>query len=434
MTTAINVVVANESKCVVVSPDTKDTTVVEDSIIIENSSESVVVSPESQGISVVEDSRQVVVVSSEVKDIAIVGDSSKPVIVSPESTDLNVDVVLAGAKGDPGPPGPAGADSTVPGPQGPKGDPGSGVTLLGVVSSVGDLPDVASPGDMWIVEETGHCYVWESSSWIDVGPIRGPQGLPGDPGPIGPQGDPGPSGPGVTSSVKYIYGGTNTTVDPGPGRYAISGSGNQPKVLAISSTDNDGIVRNIGLLNLADSLVITEDSDVSPMFTRYMLLADPVDKGGYWTVGIIRTDTVGGTQAPVVGTVMRIQAYLTDVPPIVLNDLGNVSAPANTPVGKILGTTATGMWGPVDPGASSQGPPGPEGPMGPPGPEGPASMIPGPQGPVGPQGPPGDASLWYWGTVVPSPAIGDQYDYYINTDNGDIYVNQVSVGIIPGGI
>jgi hypothetical protein len=32
-----------------------------------------------------------------------------------------------------------------------------------------------------------------------------------------------------------------------------------------------------------------------------------------------------------------------------LDDLQDVTAPASTPVGKLLGTTATGKWGPVDP-------------------------------------------------------------------------------------
>jgi hypothetical protein len=32
-----------------------------------------------------------------------------------------------------------------------------------------------------------------------------------------------------------------------------------------------------------------------------------------------------------------------------LDSLSNVDAPPGTPVGKVLGTTATGVWGPVDP-------------------------------------------------------------------------------------
>jgi hypothetical protein len=31
-----------------------------------------------------------------------------------------------------------------------------------------------------------------------------------------------------------------------------------------------------------------------------------------------------------------------------LDQVGDVTAPANTPAGKVLGTTAVGAWGPVD--------------------------------------------------------------------------------------
>jgi hypothetical protein len=177
----------------------------------------------------------------------------------------------------------------------------------------------------------------------------GGAGTPGPPGPQGPQGDPGPAGPGATASVKYAWAGTDTTVDPGSGRYAISGTGNQPRVIAISEFDHGGTRRNLGLLHLGDSIVVTEDVEPSPTFARYMLTAAPVDQGAYWTATAVRTDTVGGTQSPAVGTVMRLQAYLTDVPPMTLDNLGDVSAPPSTPAGKVLGTTATGAWGPVDP-------------------------------------------------------------------------------------
>jgi hypothetical protein len=177
------------------------------------------------------------------------------------------------------------------------------------------------------------------------------------------------------------------------------------------------MARNIGLLNLADSIVVTEDADNPSQFARYMLTADPVDQGAYWTMSAIRTDTIGPTQPPAVGDPLRVQAYLTDVPPMTLDNLGDVSAPPSTPAGKLFGTTAVGQWGPVDRAAEGTAPPpdlpvgalfldtdctpattgvqGPEGPIGPQGPAGPqgppgaASTVPGPQGPQGEPGPPG---------------------------------------------
>jgi hypothetical protein len=79
-----------------------------------------------------------------------------------------------------------------------------------------------------------------------------------------------------------------------------------------------------------------------------MLTADPVDQGAYWTMTAIRTDTLGPVQPPAVGDPLRVQAYLTDVPLMTLGNLGDVDAPPDTPTGKVLGTTSTGQWGPVD--------------------------------------------------------------------------------------
>jgi hypothetical protein len=179
------------------------------------------------------------------------------------------------------------------------------------------------------------------------------------------------------------------------------------------------MVRNIGLLNLADSIVVTEDSDNPSQFSRYMLTANPVDQGAYWTMSAIRTDTLGPVQPPVVGAPLRVQAYLTDVPPMTLGNLGDVDAPPDTPTGKVLGTTSTGHWTPVDLPAGvvegtepppdlpvgalfldtdcvpvttgTQGPEGPRGPMGPAGPQGPAGEDgePGRPGSPGAPGTPG---------------------------------------------
>lgn len=56
-----------------------------------------------------------------------------------------------------------------------------------------------------------------------------------------------------------------------------------------------------------------------------------------------------------------------------------------------------------------------EGPSGSEGPQGPE----GPEGPVGPAGE--DGSMIYSGSGTPGSDIGDNGDYYLNTDNGDFY-------------
>lgn len=57
-----------------------------------------------------------------------------------------------------------------------------------------------SVGDMW-VDNVGVGWVWNGTTWVNVGTMRGPagpqgpQGPQGVPGPVGPKGDPGPTGP-----------------------------------------------------------------------------------------------------------------------------------------------------------------------------------------------------------------------------------------------
>jgi len=65
------------------------------------------------------------------------------------------------------------------GPIGPVGPPGPGMSFKGVVATVDDLPDDALPGDAYTVEADGHMYVWDGTSWIDGGEVKGEQGIRG---------------------------------------------------------------------------------------------------------------------------------------------------------------------------------------------------------------------------------------------------------------
>ena len=93
------------------------------------------------------------------------------------------------------------------GPAGPPGTPGSGVAVKG--SDVyADIIAIADPevGDLWIQTDTagggvpGDGLVWNGTTWTNVGPIRGPQGIQGiqgiqgNQGPQGIQGIPGTNG------------------------------------------------------------------------------------------------------------------------------------------------------------------------------------------------------------------------------------------------
>ena len=65
--------------------------------------------------------------------------------------------------------------------QGVPGADGTSIEVKGAVTSLGDLPTNAQEGDLWIVEDEGNIgYVWTGSDWLNVGPIRGPEGPQGE--------------------------------------------------------------------------------------------------------------------------------------------------------------------------------------------------------------------------------------------------------------
>jgi hypothetical protein len=101
-----------------------------------------------------------------------------------------------GAPGAPGAQGPPGAEGPVgpAGPTGPQGPAGTGINVKGQVPTESDLPAGAAVGDAYVVETTGDLWIWEGSSWVNAGPIQGPEGPQGPQGPQGIEGPQGPSG------------------------------------------------------------------------------------------------------------------------------------------------------------------------------------------------------------------------------------------------
>ena len=86
------------------------------------------------------------------------------------------------------------------GPQGPKGDQGDDAQLNigGIVPKSSDLPIPGNLNQIWITEDTGHGWIWNGTSWIDIGSVlmgpAGETGPTGPTGPVGPQGGRGPQG------------------------------------------------------------------------------------------------------------------------------------------------------------------------------------------------------------------------------------------------
>ena len=149
------------------------------------------------------------------------------------ATGLQGPVGLTGPQGSQGPQGETGAQGPVgatgpqgpQGPQGPAGQDGTGVQIIGTVASTNDLPNSASPGDLYIVQTDGNGYVWDGTMWTNVGQIQGPQGPQGATGlqgpvgatgPQGPQGEAGPAGPAGPQGPQGAQGEQGLTGPAGP--------------------------------------------------------------------------------------------------------------------------------------------------------------------------------------------------------------------------
>lgn len=154
---------------------------------------------------------------------------------------------IQGPKGDKGDKGDQGIQGLPgdPGPKGDKGDTGergadgTSVRLKGAVPTVGDLPAGAADGDLYVVLATGDGYVRSGGAWVNVGPIRGPQGEPGPagadgadgaPGAKGDKGDPGDPGPAGADGAPGAKGDKGDKGDPGTTTW--DGITDKPTVIA----------------------------------------------------------------------------------------------------------------------------------------------------------------------------------------------------------
>jgi len=122
----------------------------------------------------------------------------------------------------------------------------------------------------------------------------------------GPQGPPGVSG--GTAVAPYVYRGGSSAIDPGPGGLTIQVTTGQNRVIAVSKTDADGAVHRPQMLLTGDAVTVADAPGGSATgFARYLLTADPVDRGGWVTMAAVRTDVVGTPAPPPLGT--RVSVY-----------------------------------------------------------------------------------------------------------------------------
>ena len=156
-----------------------------------------------------------------------------------------------GSNGAPGTNGAPGAN----GAQGVAGADGTSINILGTKPTFADLPATGNTvGDLWVIDQTGggatagDGYVWTAgNTWLNIGPLRGPQGVqgvtgtdglpgatgapgadgsdgadgaPGATGSQGPQGIQGPTG--ATGDVSSVTAGANIAVSPTVGDVVVS--------------------------------------------------------------------------------------------------------------------------------------------------------------------------------------------------------------------
>lgn len=103
-----------------------------------------------------------------------------------------------GPAGPTGPQGPAGATGAT-GPQGPAGKDGLSLYVEDIYPTLSSLRSAFPTGNtsMYMVEEDMNCYIWseQTSAWVSVGKLQGPEGPKGETGATGPQGPAGATGP-----------------------------------------------------------------------------------------------------------------------------------------------------------------------------------------------------------------------------------------------
>ena len=172
-----------------------------------------------------------------------------------------------GDVGPTGPTGPTGQTGDV-GPTGPTGNTGAGLTYLGTLPTVGDLPPTGNEiGDAYVITADDHIYIWDGSTWTDAGPITtaitGPTGPTGADstvaGPTGPTGADstvaGPTGPtGPTGADSTVAGPTGPT---GADSTVVGPTGPTGSTPAIGGSDTQVQYNNAG--SLAGAAGITTD-------------------------------------------------------------------------------------------------------------------------------------------------------------------------------
>ena len=153
------------------------------------------------------------------------------------------------------------------------GPPGNGLTIGGLVETVGDLPETAEPGETWLVGDdepyTGYSFL--NGAWVSIGAVT--------PGPAGPTGPVGPTG---------ATGSTGATGPAGPVGLEVSNSTPVSDVLAWIDPDEDTEI-------LVPEMHTTVTPNVLDMGTEYLDAAAVYDRNRGQTQEEINSTTITET-------------------------------------------------------------------------------------------------------------------------------------------
>lgn len=340
------------------------------------------------------------------------------------TTGLTGDVGPTGPTGSVGPTGPQGdvglIGATGPtgatgltGDTGPTGPQGTSINLLGSVATVGNLPPSGnSQNDAYVVESTGDLYVWNGSSWVDVGQIVGPQGDPGPTGPTGaastvegptgPTGATGPKGEDGIIGVDGATGPTGATGNTGPqgdtgptgptGSSGLTGStGPTGPTGSTGATGDAGLTGATGPTGDTGPTGLTGDAGPTGPTGPTGATGDTGQQGPTGSTGA--TGDTGPTGAT------GLTGLTGDTGPTGPTGASGLTGDTG-PTGPTGATGLTGDTGPIGP-TGDTGPTGLTGDTGPTGPTGSTGEI-GQQGPTGPTGSTGET-----GGIGPTGATGE---------------------------
>ena len=330
------------------------------------------------------------------------------------------DAGIQGIDGDDGDTGTQGIQG-VQGTQGNVGSTGTGITFMGSVADQASLPGTGTQGDAYINQTDDSLWIHNGTTFIDGGPIGGPQGIQGVQGIQGIQG------------LQGIDGDTGLTGSTGPaGAQGIQGIQGE--------TGLDGAAGTSGIQGIQGIQGVQGEQGLTGATGADSTVAGPTgpqgipgDNGATGPTGPTGADsTVVGPQGPIGNTGPQGSAGADSV----------VAGPQGIQ-GETGDTGLTGDTGATGADSNVPGPPGPEGSTGPNGTNG-TNGTNGNAGPTGPAGPSavstdadntavlGTDSLIY----VPEGVAGSGTDNFIvkwdGTDslqNSVIYGDDTNVGI-----